>query len=147
MLTHINIRNFAIVEELDLDICDKLTVITGETGAGKSIMIDALGLALGDRAESGAVRHGCKKAEIHATFDIQNNKAARKWLQERELDADNECILRRVVSEDGRSKAFINGSPTPIQGLKQLGGNAGEHPRPARTPIAVKERHPPPASG
>lgn len=121
MLTHINIRNFAIVEELDLDICDKLTVITGETGAGKSIMIDALGLALGDRAESGAVRHGCKKAEIHATFDIQNNKAARKWLQERELDADNECILRRVVSDDGRSKAFINGSPTPIQGLKQLG--------------------------
>lgn len=121
MLTHINIQNFAIVEQLDLDIADKLTVITGETGAGKSIMIDALGLALGDRAESGAVRHGTNKAEIHATFDIASNKAARKWLQERELEADDECILRRVISNDGRSKAFINGTPTPLQGLRQLG--------------------------
>ena len=121
MLTHINISNFAIVEQLDLDIPNKLTVITGETGAGKSIMIDALGLALGDRAESGSVRHGADKAEILATFDIQNNPDARAWLQSRDLDADHECILRRVVSADGRSRAYINGTPSPIQSLKELG--------------------------
>ena len=120
MLTHINIQNFAIVENLDLDIFDKLTVITGETGAGKSIMIDALGLALGNRAESGAVRHGASKAEIHATFDLTNIPAAHSWLQSRELDSEQECILRRVITSDGRSKAYINGRPTPLQELKQL---------------------------
>ncbi|RLT99349.1 DNA repair protein RecN [Ketobacter sp.] len=121
MLTHINISNFAIVEQLDLDIPNKLTVITGETGAGKSIMIDALGLALGDRAESGSVRHGADKAEILATFDVHNNPDARAWLQSRDLDADHECILRRVVSADGRSRAYINGTPSPVQSLKELG--------------------------
>ncbi|MBA54800.1 MAG: DNA repair protein RecN [Pseudomonadales bacterium] len=121
MLTHINISNFAIVEQLDLDIPNKLTVITGETGAGKSIMIDALGLALGDRADSGSVRHGADKAEILATFDIQNNPDARAWLRSRDLDADHECILRRVISADGRSRAYINGTPSPIQSLKELG--------------------------
>ncbi len=121
MLTHINISNFAIVEQLDLDIPNRLTVITGETGAGKSIMIDALGLALGDRADSGSVRHGANKAEILATFDIQHNPGAREWLQSRDLDADHECILRRVISADGRSRAYINGTPSPIQSLKELG--------------------------
>lgn len=121
MLTHINISNFAIVEQLDLDIPNKLTVITGETGAGKSIMIDALGLALGDRAESGSVRHGADKAEILATFDIRHNQDAKAWLQSRDLDADHECILRRVVSADGRSRAYINGTPSPVQSLKELG--------------------------
>jgi len=121
MLTHINISNFAIVEQLDLDIPNKLTVITGETGAGKSIMIDALGLALGDRADSGSVRHGADKAEILATFDISRNEAARQWLQSRDLDADHECILRRVVAADGRSRAYVNGTPSPIQSLKELG--------------------------
>lgn len=121
MLTHIKISNFAIVEELDLDIPGKLTVITGETGAGKSIMIDALGLALGDRADSGSVRHGAEKADILATFDIRKIPAAKAWLQERDLLADNECILRRVITADGRSRAYINGTPSPVQGLKELG--------------------------
>ena len=121
MLTHINIRNFAIVEQLDLDIPNKLTVVTGETGAGKSIMIDALGLALGNRADSGSVRHSADKAEILATFDIKLNPAAQTWLQSRDLDADHECILRRVISADGRSRAYINGTPSPIQSLKELG--------------------------
>ena len=121
MLTHINIRNFAIVEQLDLDIPNKLTVVTGETGAGKSIMIDALGLALGNRADSGSVRHSADKAEILATFDVHNNPAARSWLQARDLDADHECILRRVIAADGRSRAYINGTPSPIQSLKELG--------------------------
>ena len=121
MLTHIKISNFAIVEELDLDIPGKLTVITGETGAGKSIMIDALGLALGDRADSGSVRHGAERAEILATFDVTNNTDAQSWLKEKDLDADHECILRRVITADGRSRAYINGTPFPIQGLKDLG--------------------------
>lgn len=121
MLTHIKISNFAIVEELDLDIPGKLTVITGETGAGKSIMIDALGLALGDRAESGSVRHGAERAEILAIFDVRHNKAAKAWLAEKDLQADDECILRRVITSDGRSRAYINGTPSPVQGLKELG--------------------------
>ncbi len=121
MLTHIKISNFAIVEELDLDIPAQLTVITGETGAGKSIMIDALGLALGDRAESGSVRHGAERADILATFDVRYNKAAKAWLKEKDLQADDECILRRVITADGRSRAYINGTPSPVQGLKELG--------------------------
>lgn len=121
MLTHIKISNFAIVEELDLDIPGKLTVITGETGAGKSIMIDALGLALGERADSGSVRHGAEKAEILATFDIHQIPAAKAWLEARDLLSEDDCILRRVITADGRSRAYINGTPSPVQGLKELG--------------------------
>ena len=121
MLTHIKISNFAIVEELDLDIPGKLSVITGETGAGKSIMIDALGLALGDRADSGSVRHGADKADILATFDVSSNPQARAWLQERDLEAGDDCILRRVITADGRSRAYVNGTPSPVQALKELG--------------------------
>lgn len=121
MLTHIKINQFAIVDELELDVPNKLTVITGETGAGKSIMLDALGLALGDRADSGMVRHGAPKADIHASFDISNNKAAQSWLEERDLDAQEECILRRVINADGRSKAYVNGSPQPLTAVRELG--------------------------
>lgn len=121
MLTHLHISHFAIVEQLDLEIPGRLTVITGETGAGKSIMIDALGLALGERADSGSVRHGADKAEILATFDISHNPPARSWLQERDLEAGEECILRRVVGVDGRSRAYINGTPSPVQSLRELG--------------------------
>ncbi|MCG8315738.1 MAG: DNA repair protein RecN [Pseudomonadales bacterium] len=121
MLTHIKISQFAIVDELELDVPNKLTVITGETGAGKSIMLDALGLTLGERADSGMVRHGSTKADIHASFDISTNEAAQQWLQQRDLDADNECVLRRVVNQDGRSKAYVNGSPHPLSALRELG--------------------------
>lgn len=121
MLTHIKISQFAIVDELELDVPGKLTVITGETGAGKSIMLDALGLALGNRAESGMVRHGADKADIHACFDISANEAAKTWLEERDLDAQHECILRRVINADGRSKAYVNGSPMPIGTVRELG--------------------------
>ncbi|MCG8668175.1 MAG: DNA repair protein RecN [Pseudomonadales bacterium] len=121
MLTHIKINQFAIVDELELDVPNKLTVITGETGAGKSIMLDALGLTLGDRADSGMVRHGAPKADIHASFDISQNPAAQSWLAERDLDAQEECILRRVVNADGRSKAYVNGSPQPLTAMKELG--------------------------
>ncbi len=121
MLTHIKISQFAIVESLDLDIPQQLSVITGETGAGKSIMIDALGLVLGDRADSGMVRAGADKADILASFDVSTNPAAKHWLQDHELNADDECLLRRVINQDGRSRGYINGTPVTLQQLKDLG--------------------------
>ncbi|WP_455216838.1 DNA repair protein RecN [Kaarinaea lacus] len=121
MLTHIHIWNFAIVEQLDLEVEDGLTVLTGETGAGKSILLDALNLALGDRADTGVIRHGAEKAEISVTFQTAEGSEAEAWLRENELDSANECIIRRVISSKGSSKAFINGKPAPIQSLRELG--------------------------
>jgi len=121
MLNHIRIRNFAIIDHLDLDFKDKLTTLTGETGAGKSILLGALGLLLGDRADSDSVRAGSSKAEISAEFDISKLPEVNTWLQSKELDADGDCLLRRRLSSDGRSRAFINGSPAPLQDMRQLG--------------------------
>ncbi|MDF1779839.1 MAG: DNA repair protein RecN [Alcanivoracaceae bacterium] len=121
MITHLSVRNFATVESLELEPSKGLTVISGETGAGKSIIIDALGLALGERADAAAVRAGSERAEVQATFDIRDCPSARQWLAERELDADDDCILRRTVREDGRSRAYINGSPVPVGEVRDLG--------------------------
>lgn len=121
MLTHIQIRNFAIISELDLEIPSSLSVITGETGAGKSIILDALNLAMGHRADAGAVRHGCDKADILASFEISKTPLAQQWLSERDLESENECILRRIVNKDGRSRGYINGRPSTLQDLKDLG--------------------------
>lgn len=121
MLLQLNIQNFAIVRSLDIDWHQGMTTITGETGAGKSIAIDALGLCLGDRAVTNVVRPNCKKAELAATFDVQNNPKAFKWLSQHDLLLDNECILRRVISAEGRSKAYINGSQVPLAQLKEIG--------------------------
>ncbi|MDH5178870.1 MAG: DNA repair protein RecN [Gammaproteobacteria bacterium] len=121
MLTHIHIWNFAIVEKLDLALETGLTVLTGETGAGKSILLNALGLALGDRADSDVVRHGADKAEVSVSFYTGNNPAAEAWLREHELDSADECIIRRTISANGPSKAFINGKPSPISQLRELG--------------------------
>ncbi|MDH5409240.1 MAG: DNA repair protein RecN [Gammaproteobacteria bacterium] len=120
MLNHIHIWNFAIVEKLDLALDDGLTVLTGETGAGKSILLNALGLALGDRADTDVVRHGADKAEVSVSFDTRDNPAAENWLREHELDSSNECIIRRTIGTSG-SKAFINGKPSPISMLRELG--------------------------
>ncbi|KEA64986.1 DNA repair protein RecN [Marinobacterium lacunae] len=121
MLTLLSIRNYAIVDKLDLELKDGMTVVSGETGAGKSIMLDALGLALGERAQSDSVREGEEKAEISACFDVSALAEARAWLSEQELEADGECQLRRVVSADGRSRSFINGRPTPLTQVRELG--------------------------
>ncbi|MDU9411860.1 DNA repair protein RecN [Pseudomonas sp. zfem005] len=121
MLVHLSVHNYAIVEHLDLELAGGMSVITGETGAGKSIMLDALGLTLGDRADSGVVRPGADKADILASFDLHDIPEARTWLAERDLDNDGPCILRRVITAEGRSRAYINGTPCPQGDLKTLG--------------------------
>lgn len=121
MLNQLTIRDFAIVEQLDLELKQGMTVVSGETGAGKSIMLDALGLTLGDRAEAGAVRHGADKADISASFNIDTIPDAAQWLTDNDLDNDGECILRRVITKEGRSRCYINGRPTPAGQVKLLG--------------------------
>ncbi|MGM0702029.1 DNA repair protein RecN [Halomonas faecis] len=120
MLTQLAIRDYAIVECLDLELTGGMTAITGETGAGKSILLGALGLCLGERADSASVRHGCERADVSARFEIAGLPAAKAWLEARELPVDD-CLLRRVVTAAGRSKAWINGQPATIADLKALG--------------------------
>ncbi|WP_305416743.1 DNA repair protein RecN [Photobacterium leiognathi] len=121
MLAHMTISNFAIVKTLQFELKPGMTTITGETGAGKSIAIDALGLCLGDRAEASMVRPNEDKAEISAAFSLANNQAARRWLEDNDLMDGEECILRRVITKEGRSRGFINGSPVPASQQKALG--------------------------
>lgn len=121
MLSHLSVNNFAIVKSLQLELSTGMTTITGETGAGKSIAIDALGLCLGGRAEAGAVRAGEDKTEVTAAFVIENNQQATRWLEDNDLFDGTECILRRTITKEGRSRAFINGSPVPLSQLKSLG--------------------------
>ncbi|GAB6389016.1 DNA repair protein RecN [Stutzerimonas marianensis] len=121
MLVHLSVHNYAIVEHLDLELKRGMSVISGETGAGKSIMLDALGLTLGDRADSSIVRIGADKADILASFDLDDIPDARAWLAERDLDNDGPCILRRVITAEGRSRGYINGTPCPQGDLKALG--------------------------
>jgi len=123
MLLQLNIQNFAIVKSLDIDWQAGMTTITGETGAGKSIAIDALGLCLGERATTNVVRPNCKKAELAATFETKNNFSAQQWLTQHDLilESESECILRRGISSEGRSKAYINGSQVPLAQLKEIG--------------------------
>jgi DNA repair protein RecN (Recombination protein N) len=121
MLNHIRIRNFAIIDHLDLEFNQGLTALTGETGAGKSILLGALGLLLGDRADSDNVRDGSSKSEISAEFDISQLEHVQQWLQQKELESENDCLIRRRLSSDGRSRAFINGTPVPLQDMRELG--------------------------
>jgi len=122
MLVHLAVNNYAIVDHLELELRGGMSVISGETGAGKSIMLDALALTLGDRADSGAVRPGTDKADILATFDVSDIAEARDWLSSRDLQQDdNQVILRRVITAEGRSRGYINGTPCPQQDLRALG--------------------------
>ena len=121
MLIHISVQNYAIVDHLDLELHEGMSVITGETGAGKSIMLDALSLTLGARTDSSVIRPGADKADILSSFDITRIPEAQSWLQERDLNNDLQCILRRVITREGRSRAYINGTPCPLADLKSLG--------------------------
>tara|TARA_B100001057_G_scaffold96752_1_gene93433 strand:- start:3520 stop:5184 length:1665 start_codon:yes stop_codon:yes gene_type:complete len=121
MLRSLQIRNFAIIDEIDITFKDDMTVLTGETGAGKSILIDALSLVLGERGSSNLIRNKEKRAEYTAEFEITNNRNALNWLVEKSLENENECILRRTISPDGKSRSFINGNTVNLQSLKSLG--------------------------
>lgn len=121
MLTQLKVYQYAIVDEIELELTPGLSIISGETGAGKSILIDALSLALGARTDPSSVRNGAKKAEIIAHFDCSNNTKAQQWLQQRDLDGEDGCLLRRTIFREGRSKAYINGLPCTAQDLKSLG--------------------------
>ncbi len=122
MLTQLQIRNFVIIDQLDLSFASGMTVLTGETGAGKSILIDALGLILGDKAEVSMIREDQERAELVATFNVSRQPRIRVLLDEQAIETgDHELVIRRVISRDGRSKAFINSSPVAIQLLKTLG--------------------------
>jgi len=111
MLNHIQVRDFAIIDRLEIDLETGLTALTGETGAGKSILLDALGLCLGDRADTAMVANDAERSEVHVRFDVSDTPAARHWLGEEGLDEDDECLLRRVIHRNGRSQAWINGRP------------------------------------
>ena len=122
MLENLLIKNYVIVGELDLNFLLGFSSLTGETGAGKSILIDALSLALGTRSESGVVKKGNEKADITATFNLEGNDEAKAWLSLNEFEeSDNQLLLRRVINKDGKSKAFINGIPSTISQLKSIG--------------------------
>lgn len=139
MLNHLQIRNFAIIPTLDLDIREGFTAITGETGAGKSILVDALGLLLGERSDAGWVRPGAERAELSAEFSVEEHSEAGKWLEDSELAADGSCLLRRTINANGRSRAFINGSPVTVAQIQALGNllveihGQNEHLRLTRT--------------
>jgi DNA repair protein RecN (Recombination protein N) len=122
MLRALSIRDYVIVDRLDLELGAGFTTLTGETGAGKSILIDALALALGGRVEAGVVRTGAERAEVGAEFDLARAQAAREWLAANDLDeGDGACLLRRTVDLTGRSRAFVNGRPATVAQLRELG--------------------------
>jgi DNA repair protein RecN (Recombination protein N) len=121
LLNHLLIRNLAVVDEVEIEPGAGLTVLTGETGAGKSILIDALSLALGERADSEAVRTGADRAEVSASFDVAPDSPAATWLKQHDLDSDEGCVIRRVVTAEGRSRGYINGNTAPMQTLRELG--------------------------
>ena len=121
MIRSLHAKNFTIIDDIEINFNDGMTVLTGETGAGKSILIDALSLVIGERGNSTLIKDKEKRAEFTADFDISSNTAAKSWLNESSLDDELECVLRRIISPDGRSKAFINDNQVNLQSLKQLG--------------------------
>ena len=121
MLINLSIKDYAVVDQLEVDLNAGMTCITGETGAGKSIMLDALGLCIGDRADSRAIRPGAPRTDIAACFDVSRNTRAQVWLSERDLEAAGDCILRRTITAEGRSRAYINGSPATLSDCADLG--------------------------
>ena len=125
MLLSMQIRDFVLVDALEVDFLSGLTVLTGETGAGKSLLVDALSLAMGERADAGVIRQGAQRVEISATFDITGLVALQQWLLEQELSAgeaeENQCILRRIIDNHGRSRCYVNGCSATVAQLRTAG--------------------------
>ena len=122
MLTHLQIRDFAIIDSVELELRRGLTVLTGETGAGKSILVDALQLLAGGRAGAEAVRHGAERTEVSGTFELsQAPRELKAWLEEQSVSGADDLIVRRVVGTDGRSRAYLNGQAVPVQLLREAG--------------------------
>lgn len=121
MLIQLSIRDIVLIERLDLSFEKGLSVLTGETGAGKSILLDSLSLALGGRGDGGLVRHGEDKGQVTAVFDVPGNHRARKLLRENSIDDDGDLIFRRIQSADGRTRASINDQPVSVQMMRQVG--------------------------
>ncbi|HBK47687.1 MAG TPA: DNA repair protein RecN, partial [Xanthomonadaceae bacterium] len=126
MLTHLSIKDFAVVRATELEFGPGMTVVSGETGAGKSLMVDALGFLSGLRADSGVVRHGAERAELSAEFSLSEASPARAWLAENELDDEDQCQLRRIIRADGGSRAWVNGRPVTLSQLASLAGHLVE---------------------
>lgn len=126
MLTRLHVRNLAVLDDVTLEFRNGFSVLTGETGTGKSMLVDALALALGSRADSSAVRSGADRTEVSASFDLGPTSTAAAWLRQHDLDSDGDCVLRRVVGSEGRSRAYINGRPVPIEMLRDVGGQLVE---------------------
>ncbi len=120
MLRRLTIRDFVLVDRLELEFETGFGTLTGETGAGKSILVDALAFALGERADAGLIRSGCERTEVSAEFDLQDSEAAADWLREHDFDTDEALLLRRVVDSNGRSRAYLNGSPVTVQQLREV---------------------------
>ncbi|MBY0498317.1 MAG: DNA repair protein RecN [Nitrosomonas sp.] len=122
MLRHLSIKDFVIVEQIELDFMSGFTVLTGETGAGKSILIDALALTLGERGDAGQIRLGCERAEINVTFDINQLPELFRWLNDSDLQGDaDSCLMRRIIETSGRSRSYINGHAATLQQLRTVG--------------------------
>ena len=121
MLVQLSIRDIVLIERLDIDFSDGLSVLTGETGAGKSILLDALSLALGARGDASLVRHGAAQGQVTAVFDVPGNHAARSLLSQNAIDDDGDIILRRVQTADGRTRVFVNDQPSSVSLMRELG--------------------------
>ncbi|MGA7154296.1 MAG: AAA family ATPase, partial [Pseudolabrys sp.] len=122
MLSRLSIRDIVLIDRLDIDFADRLAVLTGETGAGKSILLDAFALALGGRGDQSLVRQGVEQGQVTAVFDVGRDHPVRALLAADDIPAEDELILRRVQFADGRTRAFVNDQPVSLQVLKQLGG-------------------------
>ncbi|MGE4529930.1 MAG: DNA repair protein RecN [Acidithiobacillus sp.] len=123
MLLSLQVRDFALIDRISVDFNHGLTVLTGETGAGKSILVDAIALLLGDKGHADSIRHGAEQAEISAEYALSPDHPARQWLQEQEIDSEDTCLLRRIIQRNGRSRAFINGCSVTNTQLREFGEN------------------------
>jgi len=144
MLSRLSIRDIVLIDRLDIDFADGLAVLTGETGAGKSILLDAFALALGARGDQSLVRHGQEQGQVTAVFDVKRDHPARAILEANDIPAEDDLILRRVQFADGRTRAFVNDQPVSVQVMKQLGSALveihGQHDERALTDAATHRR-------